>query len=122
MDAAVSVSVCVSSRPLTQDELDGFHRAQFVNYVLRQVQEHPCAEIKFLAIRNHYNLVTIKQCNTGGGEWEFSVGDHHWYTYRLSDVVAMLEKLYDEKARIVALKGEIEIHNPEHPVAKTEDE
>ena len=111
-----------NSRPLTQDELDGYHRAQFVNYVLRQVAEHPCGGVRFLAIKNHYSVIEIKQRTTGAGEWEMSTGTQGFYTYRLSDVVNCIEKVYDSGARIQALAGEIEIDNPQHVTAKTEDE
>jgi hypothetical protein len=55
------------------------------------------------------------------GDWEFSLGAQHWYSYRYSDLVSFLEKLYDEGATIISLAGELEIANPQHVRAKEEE-
>jgi len=75
-----------------------------VTTILDYIKTRPA---RFVACKKHNSLVEIKkECE---GEWTLSVGDRHHYTYRLSDVVEAIEKIYDSGAAIMVLKGEIEI-------------
>jgi len=105
-----------TSRSLRQEEIDGYWRMDFINQVLSQLKGG--REIKFLAIKHHYSLITISGSD---GEWHFSAADKHYYTYRFSDLIDFIEKLYDSGANIVMLKGEIEIsatHRTANPDAE----
>ena len=107
-----------TSRKLTQEEVDGFHRADFVNRVMQYVREEGVGddgipftrtqEAVFLVRKNHFNLVKVKSVTAG--EWNFSVAGQHFYSYRMSDVIKFLEDLYDTGYEILPLHDEIQIH------------
>lgn len=95
-----------TSRSLRQEELNGVHRTYFVDKVLSHLDNN-MQVVRFVACKKHNNLVVIKKENVG--EWSMSVADEHWYTYRLSNVIELLEKIYDSGATIMCLKGEVEL-------------
>ena len=93
-----------TSRSLTQGEIDGYNRHDFVKSVLAELEAH--RPVRFLAIKKHHTLVEFNQRTSG--EWAFSIGVKHWYTYHYADVIKALEELYDG-ANLVALAGEFQI-------------
>lgn len=108
-------------RSLRQEELDGYNRYHFVKQVLRHIEAGHIAQ--FVAVKRHNNLVVIRQITIG--EWEIKAGACvNGYTYRLSDVINLLEKLYDT-ANIMCLEGEIQIdvvHTVANPDAEPDSE
>jgi hypothetical protein len=93
-----------TSRSLTQNEIDAYNRIDFETKIIDAVRSG--LEVKFLAVKNHHSLVCIKQ--NMPGEFQFTIGGKYFYTYKLSDLMEFIEKLYDE-AQIIALHGEFEI-------------
>ena len=91
----------ITSRSLTQAEIDGYNRNDFIRQVLDELEVGKT--VRFLAIKKHYNLIEFTQ--KGRGEYHFSLTGHGYYTYRMGDVVKVLEAIYDE-TNIVTLHGE----------------
>src|SRR3990172_1413898 len=104
----------ISSRNLTQDEIDAYNRHAFITPILAEIEHR--GTVRFIAPRNHTNLCTFKM-NTPG-QYEFSIAKNHWYTYKLSDVIEALEKLYNE-SNIVSLHGEFQVR-AEHQTANAD--
>jgi len=98
-----AIITCQSSRSLTQEEIDCHHRYNFVKSVLDGLENHQ--EVKFIVLKNNHALFTCKR-NTCG--WEFSLGKKYWYSYKLSDLVSVLEQFYDEAA-LISLSGELQL-------------
>ncbi len=96
----------VSSRNLTQEEIDAHWRADFIDQVLRYIETGK--EAKFLAKKDKLNLVQIKQV-LRDREWEFSIGDNHLYTYHKSKLLDFLEAIYDRGCEVTSLNGEIDV-------------
>jgi hypothetical protein len=104
----------------TQEEFDGFYRYDFVNTIVKQLEVE---NVKFLtvgSVNDTYTVIELKQVRRGG--WSINVGEKHWYTYKISDVISLLEDLYDEpKLTIKCLKGEFQF-NVRHFTANVEAE
>lgn len=107
-----------SARSLRQEELDGYHRHEFVVNALFHL--NPNGRVRFLAVGRHHSLIEIAARQPG--EWTISWGDQHRFTYRWSDVIHFLEQVYDSGAEVVALKGEAPIRNPQHVTANPDAE
>ena len=101
----MSELVSVSSRSLTQDELDGFWRHDFVEQVLKALELNG-STVKFLIVKTQFNLVEITK--VASGEWTMSVGRKHYYTYRYADLVSFIEAAWDAASDIHPLAGEFE--------------
>ena len=94
----------ITQRSLTQEELDGFWRNEFVRECLAEIETS--GGFRFIAFKTRHTLVEIKRVTSG--EWHFKVAGKGWYTYRLSDIVDLLEKVYDH-TQVIPLKGEFQI-------------
>lgn len=95
------------SKPLTQEELDGHYRNEWIRKVLAITEEKRC--IKFLVVKSKHSIATIDDKWGSGSEWEFSLGSQHFYSYRLSDLVHFLEKIWDSGATVYTLNGEAQV-------------
>jgi hypothetical protein len=93
--------------PIPQEELDAYYRSSFVMPIINEIFRVRNHEIKFLAVKNHHSLVTVKQVHNG--EFEFGIADRQYYSYKMADVVTFLEDLYDKNVTIIALKGEFKV-------------
>jgi hypothetical protein len=101
---------------MTQAELNGYHRTKFIEDILTEVNSSH--KVRFLAIKNHHNLVEVKKIHEG--EWEFSVGDKRFFSHRMSTLVEFLENIWDS-CEIVPLYGEANIQTI-HPEANADAE
>jgi hypothetical protein len=103
-----------------QEELDGFYRYDFVDTIVKQLEG---GNVKFLtvgSVNDTYTVIELKQIRRG--EWGINVGEKHRYTYKISDVISLLEDLYDEpKLTIRCLKGEFQF-SVRHLSANVEQE
>ena len=115
-------------RKLTQDEIDGYYRNDFVGKIMSYIREDGVEDgipytktrvARFIVRKNNYNLVEIESRTSG--EWNFSVSSKHMYSYRMSDVIEFLEDIYDSGAEIIALNGEIDI-SAQHIASEAKDE
>lgn len=103
------VMATAKSQPVPQEELDAYWRYQFVMSVLKYIETGQTA--KFIAKKNEYSLVIITK--EKDGVWRFSLGDSNCYSYRLRDVVEILETIYDQH-EVIPLHGEF-IISANHP-------
>lgn len=77
---------------LSQSHAGRNNRQEFVQQFLKELPT--CRMIRFLVIKKHYNLIEMKQINSA--EWEINIPGEMMYTYRFSEVVNFLEKIYDQ--------------------------
>jgi hypothetical protein len=113
-----TVTVTNKSRALTQEELDGFWRNEWVGKVLELIAEK--RTIRFLAHKSNYTLIELNA--PFGGEWKFSCGDKHLYTYKMSDLIHFIEEIWESGAEVISLTGEASMPRPQRVTSKVEKE
>jgi hypothetical protein len=95
----------MTHRSLRQEEIDAIYRNDFIQQVLDAISSGRTA--RFLIHKTKYAIFTAKM--DGTNRFDFSAGDNHRFSFRLSEFVEQLEEIYDSGLEIISLVGEVQI-------------